>query len=246
METEDLTEYQEGEALIYVDKEPDVGALSEAYDTCLIDLNYYFDACLRSYDDRRNIWNGKSDDLRKNGANAFPWQGASDQEVNVIGERIDTYVALFDQALQRSHIKAFPTSMASMPRAAMVSGFLKWMRSTYIPNFREHMELWANYLLEKGLMISYVGWQRESRTYLQTLTLDEAVEERVVRISHRSVVEAACKVGADKGIEGVFMSCTNLRTYDAIGEVGARLGRPALSSNQALAWHMSKLAELGR
>ena len=116
METEDLTEYQEGEALIYVDKEPDVGALSEAYDTCLIDLNYYFDACLRSYDDRRNIWDGKSDDLRKNGANAFPWQGASDQEVNVIGERIDTYVALFDQALQRSHIKAFPTSMASMPR----------------------------------------------------------------------------------------------------------------------------------
>ena len=176
METEDLTEYQEGEALIYVDKEPDVGALSEAYDTCLIDLNYYFDACLRSYDDRRNIWNGKSDDLRKNGANAFPWQGASDQEVNVIGERIDTYVALFDQALQRSHIKAFPTSMASMPRAAMVSGFLKWMRSTYIPNFREHMELGANYLLEKGLMISYVGWQRESRTYLQTLTLDEVAQ----------------------------------------------------------------------
>ena len=176
METEDLTEYQEGEALIYVDKEPDVGALSEAYDTCLIDLNYYFDACLRSYDDRRNIWDGKSDDLRKNGANAFPWQGASDQEVNVIGERIDTYVALFDQALQRSHIKAFPTSMASMPRAAMVSGFLKWMRSTYIPNFREHMELGANYLLEKGLMISYVGWQRESRTYLQTLTLDEVAQ----------------------------------------------------------------------
>jgi hypothetical protein len=176
METEDLTEYQEGEALIYVDKEPDVGALAEAYDTCLIDLNYYFDACLRSYDDRRNIWDGKSDDLRKNGANAFPWQGASDQEVNVIGERIDTYVALFDQALQRSHIKAFPTSMASMPRAAIVSGFLKWMRSTYIPNFREHMELGANYLLEKGLMISYVGWQRESRTYLQTLTLDEVAQ----------------------------------------------------------------------
>ncbi len=176
METEDLTEYQEGEALIYVDKEPDIGALSDAYDTCLIELDYYFDSCLRSYDDRRNIWDGKSDDLRKNGANAFPWQGASDQEVNVIGERIDTYVALFDQALQRSHIKAFPTSMASMPRAAMVSGFLKWMRSTYIPNFREHMELGANYLLEKGLMISYVGWQRESRTYLQTLTLDEVAQ----------------------------------------------------------------------
>jgi hypothetical protein len=166
----------EGESLIYLDKEPDVGALTYAYDTALIDLDEYFQTCLRSYDERRNIWPGKSDDLRKQGANAFPWQGASDQEVNVIGERIDTYVALFDQALQRSHIKAFPTSMASMPRAAMVSGFLKWMRSTYIPNFRESMELGANYLLEKGLMISYVGWQRESRTYLQTMTLDEIAQ----------------------------------------------------------------------
>jgi len=69
----------EDESLIYADKEPDVNALTDAYDTCLIDLEYYFESCLRSYNDRRNIWDGKSDDLRKNGANAFPWQGASDQ-----------------------------------------------------------------------------------------------------------------------------------------------------------------------
>jgi hypothetical protein len=174
METE--SEALEGEALIYLESEPDVRSLASAYETALIDLDEYFQTCLRSYDERRNIWPGKSDDLRKHGANAFPWEGASDQEVNVIGERIDTYVALFDQALQRSHIKAFPTSMASMPRAAMVSGFLKWMRSTYIPNFREQMELGANYLLEKGLMISYVGWQREARTFLQTMTLDEIAQ----------------------------------------------------------------------
>lgn len=174
METE--SEALEGEALIYLESEPDVRSLAYAYETALIDLDEYFQTCLRSYDERRNIWPGKSDDLRKHGANAFPWEGASDQEVNVIGERIDTYVALFDQALQRSHIKAFPTSMASMPRAAMVSGFLKWMRSTYIPNFREQMELGANYLLEKGLMISYVGWQREARTFLQTMTLDEIAQ----------------------------------------------------------------------
>ena len=197
MEIEREKESLEGEEMIYVEKEPDIGALSNAYDTCLIDLDYYFDSCLRSYEDRRNIWDGKSDDLRKNGANAFPWQGASDQEVNVIGERIDTYVALFDQALQRSHIKAFPTSMASMPRAAMVSGFLKWMRSTYIPNFREQMELGANYLLEKGLMISYVGWQREARTFLQTMTLDEiaqAAPEMVDLLMDENATEMALEL----------------------------------------------------
>jgi len=171
----DLTEEQDL-AMVYADKEPNVHALQTAYDTCLIDLEEYFEACLRSYDDRRNKWDGKSPDLRKQGANAFPWQGASDMEVNVIGERIDAFVSILDQALQRSHIKAFPTSMASMPRAAVVSAFLKWMRSTYIPNFRQEMELAANYLLEKGIMVSYVGWKRERRTYKQTVTIEQIAE----------------------------------------------------------------------
>ena len=169
------TEEQE-ESMIYAEDGPNVMALADAYDNCLIDLEEYFEACLRSYDDRRNLWEGKSDDLRKQGANAFPWQGASDIEVNVVGERIDAFVAILDQALQRSHIKAFPTSMASMPRASMVSGFLKWMRSSYIPNFRQQMELGANYLLEKGLMVSYVGWKREKRTYLQQVSIEEIAQ----------------------------------------------------------------------
>lgn len=63
--------------------------------------------------------------------------------------------------------------MSSMPRAAIVSAFLKWMRSTYIPNFRQEMELGANYLLEKGIMVTYVGWKRESRTFKQTVTLQQ-------------------------------------------------------------------------
>ena len=85
-------------------------------------------------------------------------------------------MAILDQALQRSHIKAFPTSMASMSRAGMVSSFLKWMRSSYIPNFRQEMELGSNYLLEKGLMVSYVGWKREKRTYLQQVSIQEIAQ----------------------------------------------------------------------
>jgi hypothetical protein len=166
----------EDESLVYLDKKPDIGALAEAYDNCLIDLDYYFESCLRSYNDRRNIWDGKSDDLRKHGAASFPWEGASDQEVNVVGERIDMYVALFDQALQSSHIKAFPTSMAAMPKAAVVSGFLKWMRSSYIPDFKRQMELGGNYLMEKGIMVSYVGWNREKRSYLQSISLEQIQE----------------------------------------------------------------------
>jgi len=37
------------------------------------------------------------------------------------------------------------------------------------------------------------------------------------------------------------MSCTNLRTLGVIDEVSQALGKPVLSSNQALAWHMAQL-----
>ena len=122
-------ENMEGESLIYAATEPDIQSLRSAYDNCLLQLDEYFEICNRSYDDRRNIWDGKTTDLRKNGSNAFPWDGASDMEVNVIGERIDAFVSILDQALTRSHIKAFQTSTTSIPRAALVSLFLKWMKS---------------------------------------------------------------------------------------------------------------------
>lgn len=161
------------EAMIYAEDEPDVKMLADAYTDSILDLDEYFEKCRRSHDDRRNIWPGKSEDLRKHGANAFPWEGASDQEVNVVGERIDTFIGLFDTALQRSHIKAFPTSVSGMPQATVVSNFLKWMRSQYIPDFKGQMETAGNYLLEKGLAVSYVGWKRELRTYLQTISLEQ-------------------------------------------------------------------------
>jgi len=169
-------ESYDDESLIYASNEPDIDALRGAYDQCLLQLDEYFEICRRSYDDRRNIWDGKTTDLRKQGSNAFPWDGASDMEVNVIGERIDAFVSILDQALSRSHIKAFPTSTTSIPRAALVSSFLKWMKSSYIPDFKNQMELGANYLLEKGIMVSYVGWKREKRTFLQEATIEQLVQ----------------------------------------------------------------------
>jgi hypothetical protein len=168
-----MTDDEQQDAMIYVAKEPNVAALQSAYASTIIDLDDFFQACERGYNDRRNMWPGKSDDLRKHGATAFPWDGASDMEVNTVGERIDTYVALLDQALDRSQIKAFPTNHTSMARSAVVSSFLKWMRKTYIPDFKRQMELGANNLLEKGLMISYVGWRKELRTFKMSVSLEE-------------------------------------------------------------------------
>lgn len=66
-------------------------------------------------------------------------------------------------------------------------------------------------------------------------------EAKVVRIAQTSIIEAAVQLGRDPSVEGVFLSCTNLRTIDAIPEIERRLGKPVLSSNQSLAWHIKQL-----
>ena len=165
------------EALTYLSDEPDITTLNYAYDQTVTELEAYFDLCRTSYDDRRNWWPGKSRDHRKHGADAFPWEGASDIECHVIDERITRLVSLFMSALKRANIRAFPVESSDIARSKLVSGFLKWMVSSgYIPRFFREMELGANYLLERGILISYVGWHREDRSFKQNINLAQIGE----------------------------------------------------------------------
>ncbi|OOY08914.1 aspartate/glutamate racemase family protein [Thioclava sp. F36-7] len=78
-----------------------------------------------------------------------------------------------------------------------------------------------------------------------TLSFGEEVEARVARIDPASIAEAARSLAGQAKLDGIFLSCTNLRTRRILPELKAGLGMPVLSSNQALAWHMRKLAGLG-
>jgi len=161
------------EALTYVQDTPEVLALVKAYQNTINDLGPFVQECRSSYDHRRNIWPGKSSDQRKNSPDAFPWKGAADTEAHVINERINTYVALFMTALQRANIRAYPVEMGDLGRAKVVSSFLKWMVASYIPQFKRQMRLGANYLLERGIMVTYVGWQKEDFIFKQRLSLEQ-------------------------------------------------------------------------
>jgi len=84
--------------------------------------------------------------------------------------------------------------------------------------------------------------QASGSEVVASVSFDERVEERVARIDPASIRAAALAVGRDPGVEAVFLSCTNLRTLDVISEIEDLLGKPVISSNQALAWHMARLA----
>ena len=97
----------------------------------------------------------------------------------------------------------------------------------YMPDVSTAMhELLMSHGLEIG---AFVSFEQES-------------DRAVARITQSSVLDAICQVGAGDG-EAVFASCTNLRTFGVIEEAERRLGKPVLTSNQALAWHMARLAD---
>ena len=73
-------------------------------------------------------------------------------------------------------------------------------------------------------------------------TFSEAEEAMVVRISSQSVIEAAQQLCRSGNVDGIFLSCTNLRTLDLIEPLEASTNLPVISSNLALAWHLGKLS----
>jgi len=74
------------------------------------------------------------------------------------------------------------------------------------------------------------------------LTFGEEAEAKVARIDPASVREAALYLGRSTEADALFLSCTNLRTLDVLAEIETALGLPVVSSNQALAWDMSRLS----
>lgn len=169
-----MQETSQQHALTFVENDgPNVVALKAAYDRTTTELGTYFNQCVNSSDYRRCYWPGKSSDLRKHGGDAFPWEGASDTEARVIDEKISTYVSIFTSSLAKANIRAYPVEYSDESRSRVTSAFLKWMLSTYIPRFKEEMELGGNYLLERGLMVTYVGWERMEKKFLQKIDLQQ-------------------------------------------------------------------------
>jgi maleate isomerase len=72
----------------------------------------------------------------------------------------------------------------------------------------------------------------------------EAEEAKVARISEASIVAGATAIADGADIDAVFLSCTNLKTLNALPRISKTIGKPVFSSNSALGWHMKKLSGL--
>lgn len=70
----------------------------------------------------------------------------------------------------------------------------------------------------------------------------EEDEYSVVRIAADDVYFAIENIAAAGSCDAIFVSCTNLPTQKILDFAARQIGKPVISSNAALAWHMLKLA----
>ena len=151
---------------------PDIDFLKSDFDRCRHNLSYHLDLAEEARDIRRNVWVGKSKTGRKEDPDAFPWQGASDLEPNLVSPLIDGDIALLKSSVNKGNLIASPVESNDITTSAIVTQFMRWRMSTMDELPRE-VGVAANYLLEQGLCFLGVHFRREVTRVLQPITLQE-------------------------------------------------------------------------
>jgi len=77
------------------------------------------------------------------------------------------------------------------------------------------------------------------------ISFNEEDDNNVGRISQDSIEKAALEIGQNPEVNGIFISCTNLRFVKRVEALEKKLGKTVTSSNHALAWHALYLAGVG-
>ncbi|MEM7426336.1 MAG: aspartate/glutamate racemase family protein [Pseudomonadota bacterium] len=95
--------------------------------------------------------------------------------------------------------------------------------SVLTPYVHEVNETLEDYFLGRGLEL------------LEMAAFNQAGDPEINRIDPECIVEAALQTGASD-CDGLFISCTGLCTSGIVQRIEDELGKPVVTSNQALAW----------
>ena len=76
--------------------------------------------------------------------------------------------------------------------------------------------------------------------------MDEAQQKfkNMNRVPSDLIVERAIKLGGQKNVQAVVLSCCDMPTLAAIPKIETELGKPVTSSTQSLFWRTMKAAKL--
>jgi len=136
-----------------------------------------------------------------------------------------------DEILRSVHPKAYTSNPLTACKSAFRALLLERIAlvTPYEPSITLQMQ---ENLKQSGFAVNAVA------------SFGQSDDFTVARISSQSIHYAVEEMGAREDCDGVFVSCTSLRTLPIIAAAEKRLGKPVISSNQALAWHLMRLADI--
>ncbi len=163
----------------------------------------------------------------------------ADAEVDVIGYGCTTG-SLFRGKDHDVEIERKITEKTGIPAAATARAVIKALRELHMekvcvatPYIRELNELEKRFLEENGIKV------------LRIKGLGIVHNTEVGRKDPNTSYELAKEVYVP-GTQGIFISCTNLRTIEVIDLLERELGVPVISSNTATFWYMMRRARIKR
>jgi maleate isomerase len=130
---------------------------------------------------------------------------------------------------------ARPTLVCTSPITAAMAGMtaLGLKRIALLtPYVQSISDMMRSYIEARGVAVPVMG------------SFNNSNDDEVARISLESTCTAAIDLGKSEHVDGIFVSCTSIRTIDIICEVEGAIGKPMLASNPAQAWHLLRLGNL--
>jgi maleate isomerase len=130
---------------------------------------------------------------------------------------------------------ARPGLACSSPITAAVAGMAALglkriaLLTPYVQTINDMMR---NHIEARGVTVPVMG------------SFNNCNDDEVARISLESTRAAAIDLGQSQHVDGIFVSCTSIRTIDIIREVEGAIGKPMLASNPAQAWHLLRLGNI--
>jgi len=165
----------ENEVQIFEEK-PDVDELKFEFERAKANLSTWMDKAEDAREVRYNEWAGKTGDGKKSGPEAFPFDGASDLDPNVINPLIDGDVATLTQALTKANLVAAPVESGDVASAKLVTEFLRWRMGTMDELMRES-SIGANYLLQNGVTFFGTYWKQEKARKFEPISLEQIAQQ---------------------------------------------------------------------
>jgi len=91
-------------------------------------------------------------------------------------------------------------------------------------------QMMRRYIEERGIAVPAMG------------SFNNENDNEVACIAPESLRDAAIELAREPLVDALFVACTSLRLASVVEEIEAATGKPAMSSNHAMAWHALRLA----